>query len=221
MVSYVGYSGKPQCPSAESNIDYAEFILATRGQGIEKSRNIYGDWMLYRLDDKNEYYYRGAFMDVVRAIDFVASRPEVDVKHIFALGGSQGGAFTLAACALDHRICAGAPSIPFLSDYPDYFKVIKGWPAQQFLKKKTDLGLSDGDFYKTLSYFDIKNLAANIQCPIIMAFGLQDETCPPHINFSGYNLITSPKEYVCYSDKGHDVGNDWWQLKMKFFKEHR
>jgi len=221
MVSYVGYSGKPSCPSTESDLDYAEFVLATRGQGVEKSRNIYGEWMTYGLNDKNEYYYRGAFMDVVRAIDFVASRPEVDVNHIFAQGGSQGGAFTLAACALDHRICAGAPAIPFLSDYPDYFKVIKYWPSQEFLKAKTKLGLTDEDFYKTLSYFDIKNLAVNIKCPIIMAFGLQDEICPPHINFSSYNLISTPKKYVCYPEMGHGTGESWYSIKMKFFKEHR
>jgi len=221
LVTCIGYSSTPTCPYQGSNPEYAEFVLATRGQGIEKSKNIYGDWMTYGLENKDKYYYRGAFMDVVRAIDFVASRPEVDVKHIFAQGGSQGGGLTLAACALDHRICAAAPDVPFLSDYPDYFKVIKGWPADRFLKKQAALVLTDEELYKTLSYFDIKNLAINIKCPILMAFGLQDETCPPHTNISGYNHITSPKEYVCYSDKGHDVGSAWWNVKMNFFKAHR
>jgi cephalosporin-C deacetylase-like acetyl esterase len=50
------------------------------------------------------------------------------------------------------------------------------------------------DVFKVLSYFDIKNLAPWISCPVIMAAGLQDETCPPHTNFAGYNQITSEKD---------------------------
>ena len=52
-------------------------------------------------------------MDLERAVDFVASRPEVDDDRIVAEGSSQGGAFTLVACALDSRIKAAAPTFPF------------------------------------------------------------------------------------------------------------
>ena len=81
-------------------------------------------------------------MDLVRAVDFVSSRPEVDTECIFAEGGSQGGAFSMAAAALDNRFCAIGPTIPFLSDYPDYFKTVH-WPAEPVLKKQKELGMSD------------------------------------------------------------------------------
>lgn len=215
IISYMGYGSKPWAPGGTPG--YVEFVLSVRGQALQESVNTYGDWITYGLDSKENYYYRGAFMDLVRAIDFVASRPEVNTSRIFAEGGSQGGAFSLAACALDDRIRAAAPTIPFLSDYPDYFKIVH-WPAQPILNKQREMGLSDEHLYKLLSYFDIKNLTGWIQCPILMGVGLQDEVCPPHTNFAGFNRITSEKKYYIYPLNAHNTLESWWNDKMEFFK---
>ncbi|WP_290535808.1 acetylxylan esterase [Alistipes sp.] len=218
IVGYMGYGSKPWCPDP-NNPDFAEFVLSVRGQGLNEPENTYGDWITWGLDDKMHYYYRGAFMDLVRAIDFVCSREEVRQDAIFAEGGSQGGAFTLAACALDHRIRAAAPYIPFLSDYPDYFRIVH-WPAEPVLRRQKELGIPDEELYRTLSYFDIKNLAPWIECPIMMGVGLQDEVCPPHTNFSGYNRISTEKCYRVFPRCGHDVGPEWWPARTEFFKKY-
>ncbi len=218
IINYMGYGAPAWRPRPDSRPDYVEFVLSVRGQALNLSDNKYGDWITYGLDDKNGYYYRGAFMDLVRAVDFVASRPEVDTAHIFAEGGSQGGAFTMVAAALDNRIAAAAPTIPFLSDYPAYFSIVH-WPAEPVVRKQHELGIPDEDLYRTLSYFDVKNFAGRITCPVIMGFGLQDETCPPRTNFAGYNLITSPKEYYCYPQNGHNVGRGWGRIRDAFFAE--
>ncbi len=220
IITYMGYGSKPWAPKPDSNPNFVEFVLSVRGQALNEPTNIYGDWITYGLDNKEKYYYRGAFMDLIRAIDFVSSRAEVDTKNIFAEGGSQGGAFTLAACALDNRITAAAPTIPFLSDYPDYFLIVH-WPAEPIRKKQVELGVSDKKLFETLSYFDIKNLAGWIQCPVIMSVGLQDEVCPPHTNFAGFNRITTPKEYHIFPTFGHDVPAEWWKLRMDFFEKYR
>ena len=214
VISYMGYGSKPWIPGGTPG--YAEFVLSVRGQGLQEPTNTYGDWITYNLDSKDNYYYRGAFMDLIRAVDFVSSRPEVDTEAIFAEGGSQGGAFSLAAAALDDRFCAIAPTIPFLSDYPDYFKTVH-WPASVVINKQKELGLSDQEMYQTLSYFDIKNLAPWIKCPVIMGVGLQDEVCPPHTNFSGYNRISTEKEYYIYPLNGHNTPPSWYDARMKFF----
>ncbi|KAA6326406.1 Cephalosporin-C deacetylase [termite gut metagenome] len=217
IISYMGYGSRPWAPGGTPG--YVEFVLSVRGQSLQQPTNIYGDWITHGLESQEGYYYRGAFLDLIRAIDFVASRPEVNTNAIFAEGGSQGGAFTLAACALDDRICAAAPTIPFLSDYPDYFKIVR-WPAEPILRKQRELNINDADLYRVLSYFDIKNLAGWIKCPVIMGVGLQDETCPPHTNFSGYNRISSEKEYRIYPLNGHNTPPSWQQTKMEFFEKH-
>ncbi|MDR0907511.1 MAG: acetylxylan esterase [Rikenellaceae bacterium] len=217
IVHYMGYNSPAWCFDADANPDYAEFVLSVRGQGLNQPTNKYGDWIVYGLDNKDDYYYRGAFMDLVRAVDFVASRPEVDTANIFAEGGSQGGAFTMVAAAIDNRIAAAAPTIPFLSDYRDYFSIV-AWPSGAVLTRAAELGIPDEELYKTLSYFDVKNFAGKITCPVIMGFGLQDGVCPPHTNFAGYNQITSPKEYRVYPQSGHWTGPDWWGVMNDFFE---
>lgn len=219
LISYMGYGSKPWMPSVDGIEGVAEFVLSVRGQALNEPINTYGDWIQYKLDDIDNYYYRGAFMDVVRAIDFVCSREEIDVTRILAQGGSQGGAFTFAACALDNRIAAAAPDVPFLSDYSDYFEVAL-WPNSTVRYKQKELGLSNEEMFRNLSYFDIKNLAPRITCPIYMAYGLQDDVCPPHINFAAYNNITSPKKYITYPTAGHYVGDGWWDKKLEFFADY-
>lgn len=219
VITYMGYGATPWTPDVNTPecAKMAEFIISVRGQALNKEFNKYGDWFTYGMSKKETYYYRGAYMDVIRAIDFVCSREAVDKTKIFAQGGSQGGAFTLVACALDDRIAAGAPHVPFMSDFVDYEKLGK-WigAALRGEAKKQDVELSK--ILETMSYFDIKNFAGKIKCPIVMGVGLQDIVCPPHTNFSGYNLITSPKEYYIYPKNGHSLPiKEWFKVRENFF----
>lgn len=219
LVHYMGYGSKPWHAEPYEGMERIEFVLSTRGQGLNEPTNTYGDWAVYGLGNRDSFYYRGAFMDLIRAIDFVCTLPEVDQRYIFAEGGSQGGAFTLVACSLDKRIRAAAPWIPFLSDYPDYFKIVH-WPAEVIFKKQQETGISNRDLYKMLSYFDVKNFTRRITCPILMGVGLQDPTCPPHTNFAGYNLISSQKQFVIYPECGHDTRHpDWDDRQRDFFRK--
>ena len=198
---------------------FAHFMMSIRGQGYNREGNKYGDWIIYGLENKEDYYYRGAFLDAVRGIDFVCSRSEIDTTKIVAMGGSQGGALTFAASALDRRIKACAPSIPFLSDYRNYFKIVP-WPRSSFENyRKEHPDVSWEHIYNVISYFDIKNLAPGINCPLFMGIGVQDETCPPHTNFAAYNKVKAAKRWIAYPDMGHDVGPDFHQRRLAFFKE--
>ena len=219
IASFMGYGADPYVPNSNSNVNYAQILLSVRGQGIQKSTNKFGDWIVYGLDSKENYYYRGAYMDLIRAIDFLCSRPEVDSNKIVAEGGSQGGAFTIVASALDNRIKAAAPSIPFLSDFPDYFK-IAAWPGNTFktyIEKHPEYSWEK--IYTILSYFDIKNFAGRIKCPVYMAVGLQDMVCPNHINFAAYNQIKSKKSFKVYFNQEHSTPSEWTDLKMEFFEK--
>ena len=86
---------------------------------------------------------------------------------------------------------------------PDYAKIVF-WPVHEIFEAADAAGISREDLFRTLSYFDVKNFAPRIHCPVIMAFGLQDPTCPPHTNFSIYNnLGTKDKQFVCIPTCGH------------------
>ncbi len=216
QIFYNGYGAQPWCVGADDRPDWIEFVVSSRGQFLCQPENKYGDWIRYNLDKPKEYYYKGAFLDCVRALDFVSQLDKADTRNIFAEGGSQGGAYTLVAAALDHRLRAIAPYIPFLSDYRDYFRIVD-WPAYPVKEEARQLGMSEEQMYSNLTYFDIKNFARRITCPVLMGIGLQDPTCPPHTNMSDYNLITSPKELKIYPLCGHTVVYDDWNPRRSDF----
>ena len=225
-----GATSWPPCPGGNES-DYAEFFFSIRGQmlnnraaknripdGKEDFVNIYGDWFAYNFGVKDGYYYRGAFMDCVQAVRFMATRETSDMTQLFAEGSSQGGALSYATAALsDYPFTAIAPCVAFLGDFPDYFNIV-GWPAETAKANKGSM--TDEEMYAFLSYFDTKNLATRISCAVIACSGLQDGTCPPHTNLAPYNnLQTDDKEMYYYPEMGHEIPGNWNTKIMNFFKE--
>ena len=220
VISYMGYGSDVWYADPSADPDRIEFMLCVRNQAFNRTPGEKDDWCTRGLGDKYSYYYRGAFADAVRAIDFVCSLPQTDTGRVVAHGESQGGALTLVAASLDHRLKAIAPSAPFLNDYKDYF-VLADWPGNWYIQAAKERGISDEDLYKSLSYFDVKNFTDRIQCPVLMAIGLQDTVCPPHTNFAGYNHIGTEKSWICYPAAGHNVWQQegWPVAKEDFLKK--
>lgn len=230
LITQNGYdsdtSSEPWCPEGDSNPEWIELVMSNRGQLINNrepykdENSFYGDWFAYNFGDKDTYYYRGAYMDVVRSIDFICSRDKAQKDNIFMTGGSQGGAFTIAGAALDNRLNAIAPSIQFMGDFPDYFQV-GAWPVSVAKAKQNELGMDDEQMYRFLSYFDTKNLATLVTCPVITAIGLQDPICPPHTNFApNNNLKVGDRQYVVNTECQHETPAEWYNTCMDFFKAH-
>jgi len=61
--------------------------------------------------------------DVMAAVDYLRSRPEVDSARIAMTGNSGGGSLTLYSAALDERIAASIPSCAF-STYRDSLQAV-------------------------------------------------------------------------------------------------
>ncbi|MCR5710651.1 MAG: acetylxylan esterase [Bacteroidales bacterium] len=205
-IQYMGY-GAPVFrfdPSADPG--RIDFLVSVRDQGIFKEGH--ERWIDRGLSSKDDFYYRGAFADARRAVDFVVTLPKADPERLVAFGESQGGALTFVAAALDSRIKAIAPAVPFLGDYPDYARIV-WWPVHEVFEQADEEGIDRNELFDMLSYFDVKNFAPKVHCPVYMAFGLQDPTCPPHTNFAIYNnLGTTQKKYYCVPDCGHAM----WQV---------
>ncbi len=176
-----------------------------RGHGMSRD-DVSGtpvNYWIRGLDAPRGYFYQGAYADCVRAVDFLASRPEVDVGRIAVTGGSQGGGLSLATAALDQRVSFCAPDIPFLCDWVAYFEATH-WPeGDDWVKAKPHRSWEKT--LRTLSYFDTLNLAERIRCPVFLGLGLQDRVCPPATIFAVYDRLAGPKEYRVYPRAGHWV----------------
>ncbi|MBW6498972.1 MAG: acetylxylan esterase [Bacteroidales bacterium] len=218
-----GYSSTMLPTYVDYGDDLIGFGLNIRGHGNSKDNVDPGfpGYILHSLNDKEMYIYRGAYMDCIRAVDFLFSRPELDTTRLAVEGASQGGALAFATAALDNqRIKVCAPQVPFLSDFEDYFKTAF-WPGNEFIDLvENQQKMTWEEVFYTLSYIDIKNLAGWIMAPMIMGVGLKDEVCPPHINFAAYNQVNTEKEYIIYPDAGHGLPQDFYFRKMAFIRHH-
>jgi len=221
MLRVQGYSSS-QMPDVKTE-GFVVFVLNIRGHGNSKDSVNPGfpGYLLSHIDDKEKYIYRGAYMDCLRAVDFICSRPEADTSKIVVLGGSQGGALSFATAALDKRIKLCSPHIPFLSDFRSYFKIAP-WPANEFTKYVNTHPETNWDkVYGVLDYIDIKNLAPWIKVPILMGVGLKDMTCPPYINFAAFNNVSSTdKEFFVYPNNGHSCPDKHFVYEMQWIKKH-
>lgn len=217
-VSYMGYGADVYYNDPSASPERIDFLVSVRNQGLFRDE---GRWCDRGLESKENYYYRGAFCDVVRAVDFVCTLEKADTSRIYAWGDSQGGAFTWISAAVDHRMCAIAPSVPFLGDFEDYHKIV-WWPMHEIFEEAEKEGLDRGHVLDVMSYFDVKNFTPYVKCPVYMAFGMQDPTCPPHTNFAEYNNCGSAdKKYMCVPTCGHDMWKEkaWSAAREEFFNE--
>ena len=93
-----GYAGEPPLPSELAAMGYAVFSAAPRGK--LRSNAVfnpgYPGLLTHDVTDRDNYGYRGFYMDALRAFDFLAGLPEVDAERIGVRGSSQGDALTFA-----------------------------------------------------------------------------------------------------------------------------
>ena len=195
-----GYSQNMRPTGSDSPIAFFSFNV--RGHGNSKD-DVSGkaDYWIRGLDDKNGYYYQGAYADCIRAVDFLMTRPEINKSRIGVTGGSQGGGLSWATAALDQRISLCAPDIPFLCDWVKYFKA-SHWPEMdKWIADKPERTWEST--LKTMSYFDTLNMADRIKCPVFMSLGVQDGICPPATIFAVYNRLPGEKTFHAYPNAGH------------------
>ncbi len=227
-----GTTAKVECPHGNGS-DHAEFYLSHRGQYInnrpESSRvpdglgdleNIYGDWASYHMGDKDSYYYRGAYMDVVQAVRFMATRETSDMTKLCAEGSSQGGALAYVCAALSDYPCAAvAANVAFMCNFAEAMNLRAGLAYWEI--KDNQGTMSDEEVLRAMSYFDIKNMASRISCPVVASTGLQDDVCPPRTNITAFNNLATPadkKEMVYCPEMGHSYPANWWTKMNTLFQ---
>ena len=221
VLAVPGYGGEKPIPTHVVSSGFSLLTLYPRGQG--ESRHEWelesGTKLIYRIDDKEEYYYRGAYMDCVRGLDFLCSRPEVDAARLGMWSRSQGGGLTLATAALDHRLRVAVAEEPFLCNYPVAVDITTS-PYRELCDYAAQHPEQRQAILETLSYFDCKNLAAQIECPILMNIGLKDETCPYKTIMPVFEQIPGPKAIHVYPELSHSPCTDFNAHAMSWLRRY-
>lgn len=152
--------------------------------------------------------FRQIFLDCAQLARIVMAMPDVDPARVGATGGSQGGALTIAAAALEPRIARAAAVFPFLSDYKRVWEMDQAKDAyaelREFFRLFDPRHEREDAVFEKLGYVDIQHLAPRIRGEVLWAIGLMDTICPPSSQFAAYNKITAKKDMVIYPDFGHE-----------------
>ncbi|WP_168119714.1 acetylxylan esterase [Paenibacillus sp. HB172176] len=214
LIRYHGFNGNRGEPAAYMHWVMMGFVVVAvdcRDQGGRTgNRASYSSGFSLNvaskgIHDKYEYYYRFAYMDSLKAVDFACAQAEVDAARIVVEGGSQGGALAMAVAALDDRPSLAMVDVPSNSHLTQRVEGMHGAfaSAAEYIKKhpeELDLVIDN------LSYFDTMNMADRMTCRVFASVALKDEICPPRMYFATYNRIPGAKDIVIYPFNGHEGG---------------
>jgi cephalosporin-C deacetylase-like acetyl esterase len=143
--------------------------------------------------DPERAYFSGMSYRVMRALEYLKSRPEWDGKNLRVTGGSMGGMQSVWGAALDPDVTECTVFIPWNCD-------IGG----------TEAGRNRGDWYirwvPALGYYDTAHHAARIRstCSVdVFMAGLGDYICPPTGVMAFYNALRCAKKIVFRQNARH------------------
>jgi len=208
--------------------------LDCRGQaglsqdGGKVSGNTLHGHIIRGLDDAlrglpEKMLFRQIFLDTAQLARIVMEMAEVDENRIGVMGGSQGGALSIACAALEPRIKRAAPLFPFLSDYMRVWEMDQAKDAykelQEYFRHSDPMHNLEATIFEKLGYIDIQFLAPRIQAEVLWGTGLMDTICPPSTQFAVYNKIVSPKRMAIYPDFGHEPLPGFQDQAFQFLME--
>lgn len=167
-------------------------------------------------DDRRTSYFLRMYLSCVRAVDYLKTRPDWDGRTLVVFGGSQGGQQTLVTAGLCDGISAAMADVPAGCDMlgPDAGPNggrRGGWPQWYDWTRGLDwhTAVDPKKVHEASRYFDTANFASRIRCPVLVATGLTDETCPAAGVVAAFNQIPGTnKQLLLMPDAAHQSVNN-------------
>lgn len=164
------------------------------------------------LEDPNRYYMKRVYLALIRCLDLLTSLPEWDGRNVIVQGGSQGGALSMVAAALDSRVTQCIVNHPALSDMAAYSAGrTGGYPHFNRVE-----GMFNDRTLRTMAYYDVVNFARHITCDTYMTWGYNDDTCPPTTSYAVWNTLTCPKEALITPINEHWTSDETEYRQMEW-----
>ena len=139
-------------------------------------------------ESREAYFFYPVILGIDRAVDWVAARPDVDGARFRYQGTSQGGGFGFYLCGLNRAFTRAAFYVPAITDTMGYLAGRQsGWP--QIVENNSGTPERRAAAERWAPYFDGANFASRIRCPVRVAVGFSDTTCPPCAVYAAYNEI--------------------------------
>lgn len=161
-------------------------------------------------ENRDENYFRGMYLRLLRTLDFLCSQPEWDGKRILVIGESQGGGQALVAAGLDHRVNAAVATVPAMCDFGR--KLIGetgGWPNPFAFQN------DEQKMLETYPYFDTAHILKGSKAILVTEIGLIDYTCPALGIYAAINQNSGEKITLVTPYRGHQLDQKQFQIEWE------
>ena len=169
-------------------------------------------------ESRDTVYFRGMFLRLVRALDFLTAQPEWDGRTVVVSGSSQGGYQAIVAAGLDPRVSFFAAGVPAGCDHTGItVKRVNGWP--KFIPSPSP-EQPDARVIEAVRYYDAMNFATRTKAGAIFSVGFIDTTCPPTSVYAAYGNVRGKKSIHSDPDAGHTNTPKAVEAMQKAIREH-
>lgn len=194
---------------------YLAIAIDSPGHSFEGARPIerraegdHNDWSLFLATNATGIYV----WDIVRGLDYLATRPDADMSRVGLTGASGGGLATVYAFAADDRFRAAVPVVyaAALEDAPDNGCLCNHVPGTARIGDRSDI------------------LAIQAPKPVLILGAENDPEFPPGATRKTYAKLR--RDYLAIVDApsvecrifpgGHDYTRPMRELAMGFFDRH-
>ncbi len=184
IVQFQGYGVNKHNQPGRLNEGAISLEINAHGMGLDKDDGYYTQLKkdltsyCFKNDenaDREKTYYYGMALRVMRALQYVKSRPEWNGKDLQSNGGSQGGLQGLWGAGLDGDVTSCEIWSPWSCDFAGItMGRVRGWRP---------------DYNETLNYFDPVFFAKRIKAKVHLVANYGDYTCAPSGVWLVYNNI--------------------------------
>ena len=184
----------PRGPLVTDSLLAAGFGVLALDARYHGERVAEGDYRSPGLNGGNfQELFVGSVIDYRRALDYLATRPEVDTTRIGALGLSMGGMMSFALASLDSRVKA----------------VVAGVTPVSAFKDSTQLSVSPQTFAPYLR-----------DVPVLMQMGRTDGFYNEADVNAFYRLIPGTRKELVWYESGHRLPPEYAPRGVAWLRQH-
>lgn len=190
------YALHPDWSASRAEQGWLTFDVDSHDLPPSQATGVSKDYQAIGNTSRETSYFLDMYLRDVRAINYIASRPDWDGKTLVLMGTSMGGQQSLVAAGLDHKVTAVIVNEPSGCDTNGNLHGRKAgypnWPSD------------NPQVMRTALYFDPVNFAHRIKAPVLAAMGFLDLAAPPVGVWTAVNQIPGPKEVVPMIESAHN-----------------
>ena len=202
-----GGCNKVPAPVEHARHGYLALMLQVHGMDVDQDRyETPADYMLCKGGAPEDEYYHHVCLAGAQAVNYLMTRPDVDLQRIAVAGGSQGGMLAIVTAALCPTVKAVVSVLCYYAD----------WPTRNQIEALNLQGLDgcgavpsfdpSNPLERSISYYDAMNFAPQVRAATLMAGCLCDIPSPPSTVHAVYRRLgTAAKELHWSPGTNHEL----------------